>query len=113
VTTDDRQPPTAAGGEAVPLARPVLKWAGGKGRLLPELLGRIPSTFEVYHEPFIGGGALFFALAGQGRLGRAYLSDANPSLIDVYLALRDCINEIILHIILGSLFSSWVIHRSN
>lgn len=95
MTTDDRQPPTAAGGEAVPLARPVLKWAGGKGRLLPELLGRIPPTFEVYHEPFIGGGALFFALAGQGRLHQTYLSDANPSLIDVYLALRDHMEDVI------------------
>jgi DNA adenine methylase len=67
----------------------VLKWAGGKGRLLTELLSRIPPTFKAYHEPFIGGGALFFALAGQGQLNQAYLSDANPSLIDVYLALRD------------------------
>lgn len=96
----------------LPVARPVLKWVGGKGRLLPELLGRVPDSFEAYHEPFIGGGALFFALAGQGRLGRACLSDANPSLINVYLALRDCVDEVILNIIFGSL-SSWIIHRSN
>jgi DNA adenine methylase len=73
----------------------VLKWAGGKGRLLPELLARVPDSFHAYHEPFIGGGALFFALAGQGRLGQAHLSDANPSLIDVYVALRDCVDEVI------------------
>ncbi|HRN68348.1 MAG TPA: Dam family site-specific DNA-(adenine-N6)-methyltransferase, partial [Promineifilum sp.] len=36
-----------------------------------------------------------FALAGQGRIGQARLSDANPSLIDVYLALRDCVDEVI------------------
>ncbi|MBP6786492.1 MAG: DNA adenine methylase [Candidatus Promineofilum sp.] len=76
-------------------ARPVLKWAGGKGRLLPELLARLPHDFQTYHEPFIGGGALFFALAGAGRLGRACLSDANPSLIDVYVALRDRVDEVI------------------
>jgi DNA adenine methylase len=73
----------------------VLKWAGGKGRLLPELLARVPPTFEAYHEPFIGGGALFFALAAQGRIGRAYLSDANESLIDVYRALRDDVAGVI------------------
>ena len=44
-------------------ARPVLKWAGGKSRLLPELLARLPDSFGAYHEPFVGGGALFFALA--------------------------------------------------
>ncbi len=75
--------------------RPVLKWVGGKGQLLPELLPRLPQSFNAYHEPFIGGGALFFELAAQGRITTAYLSDANPSLIDVYLGLRDCVDEVI------------------
>ena len=97
--TADRRPPTAAEKDAGAAARPVLKWAGGKGRLLGELLGRLPDDFHsrraTYHEPFIGGGALFFALAGRGRLGHARLSDANPSLIDVYLALRDDVESVI------------------
>jgi len=76
-------------------ARPVLKWAGGKGRLLPELLKSVPDSFAAYHEPFVGGGALFFELANQGRLMTAYLSDVNPSLIDVYVGLRDCVDEVI------------------
>ncbi len=76
-------------------ARPVLKWAGGKGRLLAELIARIPNQFNTYHEPFIGGGALFFALAGQGRIGRANLSDANGSLIDVYVALQTDVESVI------------------
>ena len=78
-----------------PSARPVLKWVGGKGRLLPELLARLPQTLGAYHEPFVGGGALFFALAGTGRLGQVYLSDANAALIDVYLALRDDVDRVI------------------
>ena len=45
-------------------AQPFLKWAGGKGRLLPELLARLPASFGAYHEPFVGGGALFIALTG-------------------------------------------------
>ena len=76
--------------------RPVLKWVGGKGRLLPELLARLPQTYGAYHEPFVGGGALFFALAGAGRLGQVYLSDANAALIDVYLALRDDVDGVII-----------------
>ena len=63
--------------------------------MLPELLARLPQTFEAYHEPFVGGGALFFALGGAGRLGRVYLSDANAALIDVYLALRDHVAGVI------------------
>ena len=40
--------------------KPFLKWAGGKGQLLAELLARVPASFRVYHEPFVGAGALFF-----------------------------------------------------
>ncbi|WP_293364976.1 DNA adenine methylase [Phenylobacterium sp.] len=62
-----------------------MKCAGGKARLVPELLARAPKTFGAYHEPFVGGGALFFAL----RPRRAFLSDANPDLIAAYEAVRD------------------------
>lgn len=94
-TDDQRQKATHTRAEAGVVARPVLKWAGGKGRLLPELLNRLPKSYTAYHEPFIGGGALFFALTGRGQLGRAFLSDANTSLIDVYLGLRDEIEGVI------------------
>jgi DNA adenine methylase len=76
-------------------ARPVLKWAGGKNQLLPELMRRTPKHFSAYHEPFVGGAALFFELSNQQRLGHTYLSDINLSLIEVYQALRDCPNEVI------------------
>jgi len=62
-----------------------LKWAGGKSQLLGELLQGVPHDYGAYHEPFVGGGALFFELARQGKLTSAYLSDINQSLVDVYL----------------------------
>ena len=61
-------------------AHPFLKWTGGKRQLLPELLARVPKSYEVYHEPFLGGGALFFALGPR----RARLSDANRELVRTY-----------------------------
>jgi len=69
-------------------ARPFVKWAGGKTRLLPELMARLPAHFEAYHEPFLGGGALFFEVAGE-REATFYLSDLNAELIAAYGALRD------------------------
>jgi DNA adenine methylase len=77
-------------------ARPFLKWAGGKAQLLPEILARVPARFGCYHEPFIGGGALFFALAGGARLGeRALLSDLNPNLVQTWAAIRDDVDGVI------------------
>lgn len=75
--------------------RPVLKWAGGKTRLLPELMRHAPNRYAAYHEPLMGGGALFFELAARHSFSRATLADINPHLIDVYLALRDHIDDVI------------------
>ncbi len=75
--------------------RPVLKWAGGKGKLLPELITRMPDEFNLYHEPFVGGAALFFALASRSLVSDSYLSDINPALIEVYSALRDQVDDVI------------------
>ena len=53
------------------LAKPFVKWVGGKRSLLNELLRRIPNDFNNYYEPFVGGGALFFALKNERRLDLA------------------------------------------
>ena len=52
-----------------------LKWVGGKTSLLPELLKHVPARLRRYHEPFLGGGALFFAVAPR----RARSATATPS----------------------------------
>lgn len=68
--------------------RPFLKWVGGKGQLLDELLARVDAVggFGRYHEPFMGGAALFYALQRTKRLGKkkAYLADYNPRLVATY-----------------------------
>ena len=71
------------------MARPFVKWAGGKTQLLAELLQAAPAQIETYYEPFVGGGALFFALQAQGRFKRAVLSDSNEELINAYIQVRD------------------------
>jgi len=76
-------------------ARPVLKWAGGKRQLLSRLIARLPPHFSVYHEPFVGGAALFVELARCNLLATAYLSDINPVLIELYTALRDQVEAVI------------------
>ena len=78
--------------------RPFLKWVGGKRQLLRKLLEMVDSvgSFGRYHEPFLGGGALFFALARANRLrGRTYLSDINPNLIEAYQGLRQNVDDVI------------------
>lgn len=77
------------------MAKPFLKWAGGKTSLLPELLEASPEQIETYFEPFVGGGALFFALQAAGRFKRAVLSDSNRELINAYVQVRDNVDGLI------------------
>lgn len=68
-------------------AQPFLRWAGGKRWLLHHL-PTILNGFEVkgYHEPFLGGGAVFF---GSDITGQANLSDLNGELVETYIQIRD------------------------
>lgn len=69
-----------------------MKWAGGKSRLLGQLLPLLPSGVALMRhvEPFVGGGALFFARMPE----RALLCDINPALIATYEAVRDHVAEV-------------------
>lgn len=89
----------AARNRAAATPRPFLKWVGGKGQLLDTLRARFLDAAPPgrYHEPFLGGGALFFDLARRRLHGRkqAFLSDNNPRLIEAYLGVRDHLEEVI------------------
>ena len=64
---------------------PLLKWVGGKRQILGELISLMPSTYNTYCEPFLGGGALFFAL----HPSKAIVNDINEELINFYEVVRD------------------------
>ncbi|GIV52530.1 MAG: site-specific DNA-methyltransferase (adenine-specific) [Candidatus Kapaibacterium sp.] len=74
--------------------RPFLKWAGGKTQIAEQIIRHRPSNFRAYHEPFVGSGAVFFALFRLGLVRRATLSDTNWELMETYHAIRDCPQEV-------------------
>ena len=79
--------------------QPFLKWAGGKRQLVPLLHDAItriaPAGFQHYYEPFVGGGALFFALRAAGWRDHATLGDSNERLVRTYLAVRGDVEQVI------------------
>lgn len=81
------------------MPRPFLKWAGGKRQIVEALVEQADRAgrYKRYHEPFVGGGALYFELKRLNRLKgkEAYLSDTNSKLIDTYLAVREDAGSVI------------------
>jgi len=75
------------------MVTPVLKWAGGKRGLTSDILGLFPPDYRrrAYHEPFVGGGAVFF----QVRPRAGTINDINPRLINFYRVVRDSPEELI------------------
>jgi DNA adenine methylase len=83
---------------------PFLKWAGGKRKLTSLLIEAFPNSFDPkknhFFEPFIGGGALSFALGDKYANpyipgSRLHINDMNPDLINTYKVIRDDVDLLI------------------
>ena len=65
--------------------KPFVKWAGGKRQIIDKLKKYIPTEFNTYYEPFVGGGALLFELSPK----KAVINDSNKELMNVYECIKD------------------------
>ena len=84
----------------------VLNWAGSKGRVARHLCSLDLPDIETYHEPFLGSGAVFLALAMAGRLRHARLSDLNPSVVNLFRAVRSRPLEVVCELRLHALLDA-------
>ncbi|UJR55000.1 Dam family site-specific DNA-(adenine-N6)-methyltransferase [Dickeya zeae] len=66
------------------MIRPIIKWAGGKTRVLPELLPHLPKGDRLF-EPFVGGASVFL----NTDYPHYVLADINADLINTYEMVRD------------------------
>ena len=91
-------PRTDAQERAAPL-RPFMKWVGGKRRVVPHLLGHVARPLGRYFEPFVGGGAFFWALADEPAQRQrednwAVITDVNHRLVRTYKGIRDDVDGV-------------------
>tara|TARA_B110001450_G_scaffold137330_1_gene128929 strand:- start:1017 stop:1901 length:885 start_codon:yes stop_codon:yes gene_type:complete len=82
------------------MTKPVLKWVGGKTKLLKDILPLVPREIVNYHEPFLGGGSVLFGilnLISENKLkisGKIYAYDLNDKLINVYNQIKNAPEEL-------------------
>ena len=82
------------------IAKPFLKWAGGKGQLINTFDEMFPNELKegkikTYIEPFVGGGAVLFHVLQNYDIEKAYINDINKELINCYRCIKADVNEVI------------------
>lgn len=97
VGRDNEGPVSPVRRENAHLPRPVVKWAGGKGKLAERLVAWMPERIGTYAEPFFGGGAVFFRLACDEprRFEHAVLADKNEHLVALYRAIQTDVDDLV------------------
>ena len=80
-------------------AKPFVKWAGGKGQLLPTIRKFYPEglgmTIKKYCEPMVGAGALLFEILNTFEMDEVYICDTNVELMNVYQVIKDDVEQLI------------------
>ena len=71
------------------LAKPFIKWVGGKSQLLEEIKERYPPKIEKYCEPFVGGGAVLFDILSTKHPESILINDINKELINTYSQIKN------------------------
>ena len=74
------------------LVMPIVKWVGGKRQLLDDITALVPTRISSYCEPFLGGGAVLFALQPHNII----INDLNEELVNIYAVIQNNIDDLIL-----------------
>ena len=77
----------------------LVRWVGGKNRLIPEIDKRIPKNinaqYDTYVEPFVGGGSVMFHILNNYNFKKIYVNDKNKELINLYLSIKNFPKEMV------------------
>nr|WP_195959254.1 DNA adenine methylase [Clostridium saudiense] len=81
-------------------AKPFLKWAGGKAKLIPIFEERYPvelqnGEIDTYIEPFIGGGAVLLSIISKYNFNKIVINDINSELTLTYKVIREYPDKLI------------------
>ncbi|MBS7294184.1 MAG: DNA adenine methylase [Treponema sp.] len=89
------------------MAKPFIKWVGGKTQLLEEIRTKYPQSIEKYCEPFVGGGAVLFDILNTFQPKEVLINDINKELINTYSQIKtNCQNLIKELLVLQNIYKT-------
>jgi len=65
--------------------KPLIKWSGGKSDEIKQFIKYVPKDYNLYLEPFVGGGSVYFHLEPP----KAVIADVHTELIDLYNSIKN------------------------
>jgi len=80
------------------MAKPFVKWVGGKTQLLEEIGKKYPQKIEKYCEPFVGGGAVLFDILQKFQPKEVLINDINKELINTYFQIKNNCEDLVLQL---------------
>ncbi|MGF7109895.1 DNA adenine methylase [Treponema pedis] len=80
------------------MAKPFVKWAGGKSRLLDKICQKYPQKMKKYCEPFVGGGAVLFDILSKFQPKEILINDINKELINTYSQIKNNCSKMIFQL---------------
>ncbi len=85
--------------------KPLLKWIGGKQKLLDLIIPNMPKNMNNYHELFVGGGSVLLGVLESQKINEIivqkniYAYDSNPILIAFYKQIQKDYNKLYIEVI--------------
>jgi DNA adenine methylase len=99
------------------IQKPFLKWVGGKTQIIDSIISKLPNEINNYHELFLGGGSVLFAILSLQKHNKIlikdkiYAYDININLINMYKNIQNKKDE--LYNILKSYYEEYDNIRGN
>ncbi|TAK36967.1 MAG: DNA adenine methylase [Chloroflexota bacterium] len=81
------------------MIRSPLRYPGGKSKALQQIQRHMPSGFEEFREPFVGGGSLFISVRQRYPGVRVWINDLNHELFSFWVCARDHLDELVSRVL--------------
>lgn len=76
----------------------IIKWVGGKSKLIDKFIDKIPNKGNIYYEPFIGSASVLIKVLETKKYNHYIVGDINKPLICLYGIIKTDVENLIVEL---------------